>query len=58
MLRYLLDTNICIFVLKDRPAHIRMLFNQNHGRLCISTITLSELLYGVENSDPDAFVRN
>lgn len=50
MLRYMLDTNICIYTIKNRPAYIRDSFNLHHGRLCISTVTLSELIYGAENS--------
>lgn len=50
MLRYMLDTNTCIFTIKNKPSHIRDAFNRHHGRLCISTITLSELIYGAENS--------
>jgi tRNA(fMet)-specific endonuclease VapC len=50
MLQYMLDTNICIYVIKDRPATLRERFDQNAEALCISTITLGELFYGVERS--------
>src|ERR1051325_3672974 len=50
MLRYMLDTNICIYVIKDRPSGLRERFDQSVGELCISVITLGELFYGVENS--------
>ena len=50
MLRYMLDTNICIFVIKNKPSSLRKIFNQNSHRLCISSVTLAELLYGVEKS--------
>lgn len=50
MLRYLLDTNFCIRILRDRPAGLRQRFNANADALCISTIVLSELLYGAEKS--------
>ena len=50
----MLDTNICIYVLKNRPEPLRERFNRLAGQLCISTITLAELLYGVEKSSrPD-----
>lgn len=50
MLRYLLDTNICIYVIKNRPEPVRQAFNANAARLCISSVTLAELLYGAEKS--------
>jgi tRNA(fMet)-specific endonuclease VapC len=56
MLRYMLDTNICIFTIKNRPSYIRDTFNLNQGRLCISAVTFSELIFGAERSQ--APVRN
>jgi tRNA(fMet)-specific endonuclease VapC len=50
MLRYLLDTNLCIRVLRDRPATLRKRFNDNAESLCISTIVLTELLHGAAKS--------
>jgi tRNA(fMet)-specific endonuclease VapC len=50
MLRYLLDTDLCIRVLRDRPAEVRARFNQEADSLCISSITLSELLFGAARS--------
>ena len=50
MLRYLLDTNIVIYVLKRRPMEVLSTFNQNAHRMAISAITLSELLHGAEKS--------
>jgi tRNA(fMet)-specific endonuclease VapC len=50
MLEYMLDTNICIYVIKNRPAALRERFDQFAEALCISTITLGELMYGVEKS--------
>lgn len=50
MLKYMLDTNICIFTIKNRPAQVREAFTRAHGRLCISTVTLMELIYGAEKS--------
>jgi tRNA(fMet)-specific endonuclease VapC len=51
MLRYLLDTNLCIRVLRDRPKAVRDRFNLEADGLCISTIVLSELLHGAAKSD-------
>lgn len=50
MPRYMLDTNICIYVIKDYPAGLRDRFNQLADELCISAITLGELQYGAEKS--------
>ena len=50
MLKFMLDTNICIFTIKNRPEHVREAFTLHHGQLCISTVTLMELVYGAEKS--------
>jgi tRNA(fMet)-specific endonuclease VapC len=50
MLKYLLDTNIVIYVLKRRPKEVLDIFNANASRMAISSITLSELMYGAEKS--------
>lgn len=50
MLRYLLDTNLCIRVLRDRPAGLRERFNAEAEGLCISTVVLAELLFGAARS--------
>jgi len=50
MLKYLLDTNICIYVIKRRPLEVLETFNQYAGLLCISSITYAELCHGVEKS--------
>jgi len=53
MLKYLLDTNIVIYVIKQRPPAVRETFNKHHGRMAISAITLAELMHGAEKSiDP------
>ena len=54
MLKYMLDTNIVIYVIKRRPLELREVFNQHTGQMCVSSITLAELLHGVEKSSmPD-----
>ena len=50
MLRYLLDTNICIYVIKRRPDLVLDRFNEHAAHLAISSITLAELLHGAEKS--------
>lgn len=50
MLRYLLDTNIVIYVLKRRPPEVLSVFNANASRMGISSITLAELIHGAEKS--------
>lgn len=50
MLRYLLDTNFCIATIRDKPATVREAFNRHHAQMCISTVTVMELLFGVELS--------
>jgi tRNA(fMet)-specific endonuclease VapC len=50
MLKYLLDTNIVIYVIKRRPIEVLGLFNDNAGHMAMSAITLSELYHGAEKS--------
>jgi tRNA(fMet)-specific endonuclease VapC len=50
MLKFLLDTNIVIYVIKRRPIEVMGIFNENAGRMAISAITLSELFHGAEKS--------
>lgn len=51
---YMLDTNICIYAMKNKPAKVlqRLKAEINSG-ICISSITLAELEHGVKrSSDP------
>ena len=50
MLRYLLDTNVCVYVIKRRPEALLDRFNSHAAQLAISSITLAELLHGAEKS--------
>ena len=50
MLKFMLDTNICIFTIKNRPQEVRAAFMRRHGQMCISSVTLMELIYGAEKS--------
>lgn len=49
--RYLLDTNICIYIAKGQPLAVRHRF-ENHTlqELAMSTITVGELRFGAEKS--------
>ena len=50
-MRYMLDTNVCIDYLKGNSNNIRdRIISAPKDTICISAITLSELMYGVENS--------
>jgi tRNA(fMet)-specific endonuclease VapC len=50
-MHYLLDTNICIYLIKKRPPKVLERFSQHSPQdVAISTITLFELEYGVEKS--------
>jgi tRNA(fMet)-specific endonuclease VapC len=50
MLQYMLDTNICIYLIKNYPPRLRERFNRLAEQLCISSVTLAELHYGAEKS--------
>jgi tRNA(fMet)-specific endonuclease VapC len=50
MLGYMLDTNICTYVMKNYPLELREKFNSLAEQLCISSVTLGELHYGAEKS--------
>ncbi len=51
MLKYLLDTNIVIYVIKRRPIEVLAMFNQHAGRMAMSVVTLAELYHGAEKSE-------
>ena len=50
MLKYMLDTNIVIYTIKSKPSEVREAFKKHDGQMCISTVTLGELIYGAEKS--------
>lgn len=53
MLKYLLDTNIAIHVIKRRPPAALVMFNRQQAHLALSAISLAELVHGAEkSSDP------
>jgi tRNA(fMet)-specific endonuclease VapC len=50
-MKYMLDTNICIYIIKQHPDEVIHKFKDlKVGDLCISSVTLAELAYGVEKS--------
>ncbi len=52
---YMLDTNICIYVMKRKPESVlKQLHEKLDGGLCISSVTLAELEYGVKFSSAPA----
>ena len=51
-MKYMLDTNICIFIIKHKPETvIREFMKYDSGDICISSITYAELVHGVEKSE-------
>ncbi|MCY4017100.1 MAG: type II toxin-antitoxin system VapC family toxin [Gammaproteobacteria bacterium] len=52
-MRYMLDTNILIYLLKNKPASVTKRVNaiQPEDQLCMSFVTYAELLKGAERSD-------
>ena len=53
--RYLLDTNICIYIRKKKPARVSERFHKvDSGEVAISVITYGELLYGANKSEQRA----
>ena len=50
MLKYLLDTNIVIYTMKNRPQQVKRRFQKHESQMCISAVTLGELVFGAEHS--------
>lgn len=50
-MNYLLDTNICIYIINKKPAAaLKKVQSRQPGQIAISTITMAELEYGVARS--------
>lgn len=50
-MKYMLDTNICIYLIKNKPVNVIERFKRVPiGEVCISSVTYSELCVGVEKS--------
>lgn len=59
MVKYLLDTNILIDAIKNRPASLRERFTRCHGQMAMSSVSLLELVCGAEKSAaPDRNLRD
>ncbi len=51
MKRYMLDTDMCSYIIKERPESVRQRFQKlAMEQLCVSVVTYAELIYGVERS--------
>ena len=52
---YMLDTNICIYAMKNKPEHVlQRLKKELNSGVCISSITLAKLEYGMKHSSNPA----
>lgn len=50
-MRYMLDTNICIYAIKHKPEQVFLKLQEHDpSELCISSVTYAELVHGVEKS--------
>ena len=57
-MRYMLDTNICSYILKNHPAAVKQKFEEvGAGNICISTIVLAELYYGAARHPKGVVIR-
>jgi len=50
MLRYMLDTKILNYTVKNKPEGVRQQFEAHDGEICVSSVTTMELLYGADRS--------
>jgi tRNA(fMet)-specific endonuclease VapC len=50
MLRHMLDTNILIYTIKNKPEVVAQKFEAHDGEMCASSVTAMELLYGAHKS--------
>ncbi|MBX2865840.1 MAG: type II toxin-antitoxin system VapC family toxin [Leptolyngbyaceae cyanobacterium MAG.088] len=58
-MKYMLDTNICIYLMKHQPPSVARRFAEcRQGDVVISAITLAELEYGVRISDDETRQQN
>ncbi len=50
-MRYMLDTNICIYAIKHKPQQVFLKLQEHDpSEICISSVTYAELVHGVEKS--------
>jgi tRNA(fMet)-specific endonuclease VapC len=50
MYKYMLDTNICIYTIKNQPPQVREAFISHQDQMSVSTVTAMELIFGAEKS--------
>jgi len=51
MKQYMLDTDMCSYIIKEHPANVLKRFQKlSMEQICISVVTYAELIYGVERS--------
>ena len=56
---FMLDTNMCIFIIKNKYQSTLTQLKKNRQKgLCISSITLAELEFGIENAEDEYKARN
>ena len=56
---YMLDTNICIYIIKRRPSEVLAKFEKiPKDHICISVVTYAELKFGVEKSSSKQMNQN
>ena len=59
MHKYMLDTNIIIYTMKNKPQSVREAFKKHYGQMCISSVSYMELVYGAErSSNPESNLRS
>ena len=57
-MRYMLDTNMCSYILKNHPAAVKQKFEEvGAGAICISAIVLAELYYGAARHPKGIVIR-
>ena len=57
-MRYMLDTNICSYILKNHPTAVKQKFEEvGAGNICISAIVLAELYYGAARHPKGIVIR-
>ena len=58
-MRYMLDTNVAIHTIRHRPREVRAKFIAQQGRMCLSAVSLMELIYGAgKSTQPDRNLRD
>lgn len=50
MLKFMLDTNTCIFTIKNEPDQVRQASSKHRRQIGISAVSLMALVYGAEKN--------